>query len=239
MTESKGGQEKTIDPSSIRKSVSSGFAWQGATKVVVQLTSWIATLFVARIIAPAEYGMVAAAAIFIDILLLLTDMGLAHGLIQKTEVSREEEDGIFYISLVLGILGYLIMFTAAPLIAAFYEMPLLTDLLWVFSISLILGSMKTVPLAIAMRRMDFRYRSLVEMSAHLMMTLTVITLALAGFGVWSLAWSPVVSSVVMAIGYLPLLGRVPRLKFPLGEVIATISFGIKYMNTALLYSGWN
>lgn len=232
-------QEKPMDASAIRRGLFSGFAWQGATKIVVQLASWVATLFVARLIAPSDYGMVAAGAVFIEILILVTDMGLAHGLIQKPEISKREEDGIFYISLALGIGGYLVMFVAAPVIAYFYQMPQLTDLLRIFSLGLIFGALKTVPLAIAMRRMDFRYRSLVEMGAHLMMTVTVVVLALAGYGVWSLAWGPVVSNVVMAVGYLPLLRRVPKPQFPFSEVYGTIRFGIKYMSTTLLYSGWH
>lgn len=228
-----------MDLSSIRKGVFSGFAWQGATKLLVQLTSWASTLFVARIIAPSDYGLVAAASVFVEILILVTDMGLAQGLIQKPETSRQEEDGVFYVSLAVGAIGYMLLFAAAPFIAGFYQMPVLTDLLRLICIGVIFGSLKTVPLAIAMRRMDFRYRSLVEMSSNLMMTLTVVTLALNGFGVWSLAWGPVVSNVVMAIGYVPLLGRVPRPWFPLGEVMATVRFGIKFMGTTLLYFFWS
>lgn len=228
-----------MDRSSLRKGIFSGFAWQGATKLVVQMTSWAATLFVARIIAPSDYGVIAAASVFVELLVLITDMGLAQGLIQKAETSRQEEEGVFFVSLAFGISGYLLLFLAAPLIAAFYQMPILTSLLRLISVSVILGCLKTVPLAIAMRRMDFRYRSLVEMAASLMMTLTVVLLAYRGFGVWSLAWGPVVANVVMAVGFLPLLGRVPRPSFPVREVIETIGFGIKFMGSTLLYYGWS
>jgi O-antigen/teichoic acid export membrane protein len=228
-----------MDLASIRKGILSGFAWQGATKLVVQLTSWASTLFVARLIAPSDYGIVAAASVFVELLILVTDMGLSQGLIQKPQTSKQEEDGVFFISLAVGTVGYLLIFAAAPLIAGFYQMPVLTDLLRLICLGVIFGSLKTVPLAIAMRRMDFRYRSLVEMSSSLMMTLTVIVLAVSGFGVWSLAWGPVVSNMMMAIGYLPLLGRVPRPIFSLREVMGTISFGIKVMGTTMLYFGWS
>lgn len=227
-----------MDSSSLRRGIFSGFAWQGATKLVVQMTSWVATLFVARIIAPEDYGIIAATSVFVELLILITDMGLAQGLIQKPKTSTQEEDGVFYVSLALGVIGYLLLFLAAPYIAKFYQMPVLTELLRLTGIGIILGCLKTVPLAIAMRRMDFRYRSLVEMGASLMMTLTVVVLALSGFGVWSLAWGPVVSNAVMAIGFLPLLGRLPRPVFSIGEVMTTIHFGIKFMGSTLLYYGW-
>lgn len=228
-----------MDQTSLRKGIFSGFAWQGATKLVVQLTSWAATLFVARIIAPSDYGVIAAASVFVELLILITDMGLAQGLIQKPETSRQEEEGVFFVSLAFGIIGYFLLFIAAPLIADFYKMPILTDLLRLISVGVVLGCLKTVPLAIAMRRMDFRYRSLVEMAANLAMTLTVVLLAYKGFGVWSLAWGPVVANAVMAVGFLPLLGRVPRPSFPVGEVFKTVGFGVKFMGSTLLYYGWS
>lgn len=225
--------------STIRRGIFSGFAWQGATKLVVQMTSWVATLFVARIIAPEDYGIIAATSVFVELLVLITDMGLAQGLIQKPQTSTQEEDGVFYVSLILGVSGYLLLFLAAPFIASFYRMPVLADLLRLTGISIIFGSLKTVPLAIAMRRMDFRYRSLVEMGASLTMTVTVVSLALSGFGVWSLAWGPVVSNAVMAAGFLPLMRRLPQPVFSLNEVMTTINFGVKYMGSTLLYYGWS
>lgn len=228
-----------MDHTRLRKGIFSGFAWQGATKLVVQVTSWAATLFVARLIAPADYGVIAAASVFVELLILITDMGLAQGLIQKPETSRQEEEGVFFVSLAFGICGYVILFLVAPFVAGFYQMPVLTDLLRLICLSVIFGCLKTVPLAIAMRRMDFRYRSLVEMTGNLAMTLTVVLLAYKGFGVWSLAWGPVVANAVMAIGFLPLLARVPRPIFPIAAVITTMSFGIKFMGSTLLYYGWS
>lgn len=227
-----------MDLSTVKKSVRSGFAWQGLTKLIVQIASWGSTLFVARIIAPSDYGIMAAASVFTELLILVTDMGLAQGLIQKEKNTREEQDGVFYVSLAIGLIAYLLLFAAAPLIAGFYGMPVLTDVLRVIGIGIILGSLKTVPLAIAMRRMDFRYRSLVEMAANLVMTVTVISLAFAGYGIWSLVWGPIASNAVMALAYLPLLGHVPRPVFRLRKVAQAMSFGIKFTGTSLLYYAW-
>lgn len=228
-----------MDLSSVRKGVFSGFAWQGMTKLVVQITSWASTLFVARIIAPSDYGILAAASVFIELMIMVTDMGLAQGLIQKADITREEQDGVFFVSLAMGTMAYALLYAAAPFIAGFYDMAILTEVLRVIGIGVILGSLKTVPLAIAMRRMDFRYRSLVEMAANLTMTLTVITLALNGFGIWSLVWGPIASNTVMALGYLPLLGHIPRPRFSLRDVAAPVSFGAKFTGTTMLYFAWS
>ena len=228
-----------MDFHTVKQAVVRGFAWQGATKVVVQTASWLSTLFVARLIAPADYGVMAAAVVFAQLLVLLTELGLAQGLIQTKDASRSDEDGVFYLSLLLGLLTYSLLYLAAPTIADFYRMPILTDVLRLLGVIVILSALKTVPLAIAMRRMDFRYRSLVEMGSSLVMTATVITLALNGFGIWSLVWGPIVSNLVMVLAYLPLLGRWPAPTLFSRRVARLLSFGAKIAVTNLLYFMWS
>jgi O-antigen/teichoic acid export membrane protein len=228
-----------MDFPAIKRAVLSGFAWQGATKVVVQTASWASTIFVARLIAPSDYGLMAAAAVFAQLLMVLTELGLAQGLIQKKDTSRREEDGVFYLSLALGLLAYAFLYMSAPAIARFYEMPVLVEIQRVLGLMIVFASLKTVPLAIAMRRMDFRYRSLVEMGSSLAMTVTVITLAVNGFGVWSLVWGPIVAQLVMMLAYLPLLGRIPKPTLFSREVAAVLAFGVKVTSTHLLYFVWS
>jgi len=228
-----------MDVTAIRKGIRAGFAWQGLTKLVVQIASWVSTLFVARLIAPSDYGLVAAAGVFTELLVVVTDLGLAHGLIQRADTTAEQLEGAFYVSLFIGVAAYALLFALAPVIASFYDMEILTGIIQLAGIGVILGSLKSVPLAIAMRRMDFRYRSLVEMASTLMLSATVVVLALLDFGVWSLVWGPIVGNLVMVCAYLPLMGRVPRLRFPFSEVLAPVRFGLKVTWTNLLYYAWS
>lgn len=228
-----------MDLAAVKKRVLAGFAWQGMTKLIVQIASWGTTLFVARIISPSEYGIVAAAGVFTELLIILTELGLAQGLIQKPSLTSRERDGAFFVSLALGLAAYVVLFLAAPLIARFYQMPVLTEVVRVSALAVVFGSLKTVPLAIAMRRMNFRYRSLVEMGGTLMMTLSVILMAVSGYGIWSLVWGPVIGHFVMICAYLPLMGRLPRPRFSLADVTAPMRFGLKVTGTNLLYYVWS
>lgn len=223
------------EASQINRSVLSGFAWQGATKFVVQILSWTATIVVARLLSPADYGVMAIVGIFTGILALMVDMGLPQGLIHQSNTSRGQEDNVFYLSLIVSVVLYFLLFFAAPVIASFFSMPILVELLRVAGFGLILASLRGVPLALTMRRLDFRYRSLVDISANLASLLIAVTLAWSGFGVWSLVWAFVASSLVTAVAYLPAIGRFPRLS--LGSGIGDIvRYGWRVMGSDLL---WN
>lgn len=212
--------------SGFHRRVVAGFAWQGATKFAVQAISWVGTIVVARLLAPTDYGLMAIAGVFISLMTMIMDMGLAQGLVQRTEITPEQEDAVFWLSLMLGCGLFLLLFLAAPFIAAFYEMPDLTTLLRLCAFGLIISSLRAVPFAMLMRRLDFRSRALVEMSASLGSMLTVVTLAFNGFGVWSLAWGTIVQQSIVSLGFLRTMRRRPRLRFHWSRIKGILSFGL-------------
>lgn len=225
----------TPETGEFRRSVVSGFAWQGITKLFVQVATWGSTIVVARILVPADYGILAVSGVFTGLLAMLVELGLSYGLIQKPEVTRKEEDGVFYISLCAGLLLYGLLFLAAPAIARFYDMEILSPVLRVAGLGLIIGSLKGVPLAIAMRRMDFRYRSLTEVGTNLTSAVTVVTLAVYGFGVWSLVYSYLLAHLLESIIYLRLLKRIPDPRFTWSVVADVFGYGAKITANNLLY----
>ena len=225
----------TPKPDDLRRKVVSGFAWQGATKLFVQAATWGSTIVVARILVPADYGILAVSGVFTGLLAMLVEMGLSYGLIQKQNVTRQQEDGVFYISLCTGLLLYGLLFLSAPAIARFYNMEILSTVLRVAGLGLIIGSLKGVPLAIAMRRMDFRYRSLTEMATNLTSAITVVTLAVYGFGVWSLVYAYLLAHLLESIIYLRLLKRFPDPRFTWSTVADLFSYGAKITTNNLLY----
>jgi O-antigen/teichoic acid export membrane protein len=223
------------DRTAFHRRVLSGFAWQGATKVVVQTLSWASTIVAARFLLPTDYGLVAISGVFTEVLALLVELGLSYGLIQKAQTTPEQEDAVFYFSIGVSLLAYAVLFAGAPLVAGFYGNPLLTLLLRVAGLGLILGSLKGVPLAIAMRRMDFRHRSLVEMAANLTSAVTVVTLAVTGHGVWSLVLGFLAGQTVGVALFLPAFHRVPRPHLSFAPIAELFGYSMRITANNLLY----
>jgi len=224
-----------VDERGFKKRIISAFAWRGATKFLVQTVGWASTIFVARILLPSDYGLVAVSGLFIGFLGSVAGLGLADGLINKQETTQEEEDGVFYLSLVAGFLMFLVVFLLAPFIANFFEMPLLVNVMRVSALVLVFSGLQVVPYAIAMRKMDFRYRSLVEMGGSLIAALTAVALAMSGFGVWSLVLSVVLMRLFIALAYLPQLDRIPRRRLSYRKIKTVVDFGTTLMVSRLMF----
>lgn len=223
-----------MDHSTLKKKIISGFAWEGSTKLLIQIVSWITTIYVARILSPDDYGIVAVSGVFVGILTVITNMGLSEGLINKAEVTQTEKDGIFWLGLIISILLYLILYLIAPIISHFYKMEMLTDIIRVAGVALIYTSLKVVPQAIAMRRMDFRLISLVGVAGQLSSTITVVVLASHGYGAWSLVWSFIVLQAVTIVFYLTWLNNFPKFRIKIKEISSIVSFGMKMMASSIL-----
>jgi O-antigen/teichoic acid export membrane protein len=212
-----------------------GFAWEAFAKTMAQALSWLSTLFVARLLAPSDYGIMAVASAFTVFLNLVVEMGLSQGLINRKEVTREEQDAVFYLSLAVSSSLYLILFFLSPAIARFYENPVIQDVLRLLGVTFILGSLKIVPLVNAMRNLNFRYRALVEMIAMISAAATSVVMAINGYGVWSLVAAVFVNEATSTILYLGSFGHVPRPVFELAKISSVIGFGARMMMSRILY----
>ncbi len=206
-----------------------GFVWVASTKLVAQVLSWVSTIIVARILNPDDYGLVAISGIFIGILVVVTEMGLSQGLINKAEVSKRDMDSIFWLSLLLGATVFCLLYIVAPYIGSWYESETLVEIIRVSALVPVFSSLKAVPIAIAMREMNFKYRSIVEMVGQLVSIVTVVTMAINGYGVWSLVWAVVAMHIVTFLAYLPILKSIPLPRIYIKETLSVVSFGVKLM----------
>lgn len=223
-----------MSDSNINKKVFHGLLWESSTKFIIQIASWSSTIIVARLLEPEDYGLVAISGIFTGLLMVITELGLAAGLINKKEVSEEEKDIIFWLGLTMSSSFYLVLFFAAPYIATFYLEPDLVNIIRVAGSMLIFSSLKIVPMAILMRDLRFKYTALTQMTAQAVNITTVLILAYKGFGFWALIYSVLASQIVQIFAYLPLMKRFPRPNFALKKARYIISFGSKMMASKIL-----
>ncbi|MHC4701721.1 MAG: oligosaccharide flippase family protein, partial [Planctomycetota bacterium] len=101
---------------------------------------FVVAIVLARKLIPEQFGLIAMLMVFIALARTFIDSGFGSALIQKKEITHEDECSVFYfnIALSIGLAGLLCL--VAPWIAAFYNAPLLTPLTRVLSIKLVTGS---------------------------------------------------------------------------------------------------
>lgn len=157
------------------------------------------TIVLARLLTPADFGLIAMLIVFTSIGVLLVDSGFGTALIQRQGITADDETSVFAYSMTVGAAAGLTLWFAAPYVADFYRQPQLVPLTRLIAWVLPLGALAAVPDALLTKRLDFAARARAEIVASGVSGLVAIALALGGFGVWSIAWQSVVAVGLRAI----------------------------------------
>lgn len=184
------------------KSISHGVPWTfvsfGATKVLSLLT----TIVLARLLSPADFGLMAIALLAFGALGLFQDLGLGATLVLRQDFEEKALGTILTLLMITAVTVAVIVSALAPLAATFFDEPRLTTLLPVLSTTSVFSSFAWFYESLLQREMDFKRRFAGQVSLSLGFTLTAIPLAIAGAGIWALVLGQVASTVIYSATYL-------------------------------------
>lgn len=186
---------------------------------------FVVAIVLARLLDPADFGLMAMLLVFTTLASLLVDGGLGAALVQKQRATENDEATAFLASLGMSILLAATLWLAAPGIAAFYSRPQLTGLMRLVLLVLPLGALAAVPNAILSLRLDFRTRAGAELVTSIVSGVLALLLAWHGFGVWSLAWQAVVGACMRAFMLWILSRWYPRGRFDVHALRGLLRFG--------------
>jgi O-antigen/teichoic acid export membrane protein len=174
--------------------------WRSGSQVLTQIVSWASTLIVIRLLAPQDYGLFAMAQVMLMLLSTMNGWGLASALIREQEVTDERLRQTLGMLILLNGGLALTQFLAAPLVALWFEEPMVADLLRVQALIYLAVPFSALPHAILSRRMDFRRPAQVRLVVAVAGATTAMTGALSGWGVWTLVAAPMVMFLTEAVG---------------------------------------
>jgi teichuronic acid exporter len=184
----------------LRQKVLSGLRWSAAGKFSGQLISWAITIIVMRLLTPGDYGLMAMAGVFIAFLFLLNELGLGAALIQRQEMNETILRQTFGMLLVINLCLFLTLLFTAPLIASFFNEQRVVPIIRLLSTQFIMMPFTIIPQSLLIREMDFKGISIVEFISALAGSGVTLSLALNGFGVWSLVWGSMAIIMSRTIG---------------------------------------
>jgi O-antigen/teichoic acid export membrane protein len=180
-----------------------GFVWSftgAAGRAVLQIG---ATVALARLLTPAEFGAVAAALLVVGLAQLVTQLGVAPALVHRKDLNGTEIATAFWFSLLLSIAFAAAMYVFASPLGGIVGLPPDSHLLPLLSVTLVLAGAAAVPAGLLQRQMRFRPMAVVDLLAAGPARIGLsVALALAGFGAEALAWAEIVAAAVTAAGYL-------------------------------------
>ncbi|WP_456372380.1 lipopolysaccharide biosynthesis protein [Thiolapillus sp.] len=210
---------------SITREVAHSLKWVTVSKFMAQVIRWGVTFLVIRILNPDDYGLMAMAGVVLSFFEVFASAGLGTALIQAATFSRRQVQEIFGLLLLVNLILALGMGLLAPWAADYYKDERLIPILHVLPFVLMISSLETLPSAMLTREMQFKRRSLAELTASAIAALFTLWLAWQGWGVWALIWG-YMSEVTLRALLLNLVN--PMLVLPLfrfNHSLPLLSFG--------------
>lgn len=213
--------------------------WSSIDRFSTQGIQFVFSILIARQLLPSDYGVVAMLGIFLAVSQTFIDSGFGTALIRKIDRTDTDFSTVFYFNIVVAAFFYLVLWFAAPYIAAFYEIPLLEDVTRVVALTLIFSSLSGVQNAKLSIAIDFKTRAKISVSVTLLTGAIGLWMAYNGYGVWALVAQSVFASLLGTVLLWCLVRWMPKRTFSWQSFREMFSFGSKLLASALLDTIYN
>jgi len=210
---------------SLKSKFLSNLGWLGLSRIIIQTGTWIATIIVARLLTPADYGLVGMAGLFTGIIMLFGDFGLGASIIQKKELNIDELTSLFYVLSGIGCIVTILIFLIAPLGGLFFKEHEVTNLIRLSSITFLVSSLSTIPRNLMQKEMKFKTLGIIQAVSALSSSVITILLAWKGLGAYSLMWGTVSNSLFNTILSCIYQKFIPRLNLSVEFLKDHLRFG--------------
>lgn len=184
----------------VQKAARAG-AWSALDVLMRQVVNFVVLMIMARLLTPADFGIVALVSFFAGISIVFVQGGLSQALIQRQQTSREEESAVFWWNLGGSALfaGFLVLIS--PAVASFYGHPVIQPLMLVAAAQILFAALGAVQTALLTRALRFDRLAISGAIASAASGAIGIGAALAGWGLWALAFQlaslALISSLVL------------------------------------------
>jgi O-antigen/teichoic acid export membrane protein len=194
-----------------------GIKWIGGSVAFTQLVRFLTTAVLARLLTPEIFGLVAMAQVAIQLISVIREVGVGAAYIQRQDRGPEDAaaaaNTTFLMSLAVNGLLFVLAWFAAPLVVRFFDNAELLAVLRVMFMLFLIDAFDTTPSMILQKRLEFDKTALAEIAASGMNAVVAISLAAAGYGVWSLVVGQLSSRLARTGLVFVLSGFRPRLQF--------------------------
>ena len=223
-----------MEKQQIKSKVMFSLFWKLMERGGTQGIQFIVQIVLARLLLPEEYGIIALLSIFISFANLFVQSGFNTALIQKKDADKVDFSSVFYLSLFIAGLLYVILFITAQFIADFFREPQLVLLLRILSCTLFFGALNSIQNAYLAKNMMFKKLFFSSLGAIVVSGAIGVITAYSGWGVWALVAQQLVNQFVITIILWFTIKWRPSFLFSFKRVRVLFSFGWKLLVSAVL-----
>jgi O-antigen/teichoic acid export membrane protein len=196
-----------------RPGIASPLIWSTASNLGTQALAFLTFAILARLLGAPAFGLVALAALVIDLLLVVSNAGINEAVVQRPTLAEEDADTAFWANLACGLAFCAVTVAAAPLVASLFGQPRLTPIVTALAAIFAITPLGAIHTARLTRELRFRAIAIRTITASLAGAAVGLPLAFAGYGVWALVGQRLAMGLAMALSAWANRPWMPRLRF--------------------------
>ncbi|NLE05974.1 MAG: lipopolysaccharide biosynthesis protein [Crenarchaeota archaeon] len=214
---------------SLAKSTYTALLWSFIDRAGEQVLRFVFSIVLARLLLPADFGLLGMAYVVTEIARIIVQGGLGLGLINKKNTSIIDESSVFYVNLVLGFLGTVIVYSLAPVICSFYKNSAIIPIVRILSLNIVLGATGTIQTVLMTKKINFKTQTKVSISATSISGAIGIIMAFKNFGIWALVYQNLIRTAIYSLLMWFTYKWRPKIVFSLKSIIELFNFGYKIL----------
>jgi len=168
------------------------------------------TAILARMLTPADFGLIAMIAPLLALADSLSNFGLETATVQREELDNKQLSASFWVSLKVNALIICLMVIMAPILAQFYQQEELIGITVAMTLGFLAVCLTFVHKSLLKRQMRFGVLTIIEVFSLVIAAASAIFAASIGWGYWALVLQLVVMQLVQSIGYLIICPWLPE-----------------------------
>ena len=205
------------------------FFWSFVDGVGSQGSQLIITIMLARLLTPADFGVIGLISVVVYLSNVIGNGGLNNSLIRKTKVSDDDFTSVFVFNVAIGIILYVIIFFSSGLLAHFLNLPQAEIYLKIYALSIIFTAFEQIQRVALTLDLNFRTQAKITLFSVIFSGAIALILAHYGFGVWALIVQTVVLSSVRCIIFWCVIRWRPTGHFKIPLLLEHLNFGYKLL----------
>lgn len=218
----------------LNSKIISSLLWVSFEKFGYSVIQFIATLVLARLLTPEDFGIIGTVYILISLSQMVVQSGLGMALVNKKDVTSIDYNTVFTFNIGCSVMLYLILFFTAPLIATFYNNLVLIPVIRVITLTVIISSLTLIQRVHLLRSLDFKKQSIISNVSFLIAICISIVLALYDFGVWALVLQQLLYRVFYLFAIFYFVKFKPKILFSVRSFKSLYGFGVKLFGASFL-----
>ena len=229
----------SIDNQKLKRSGLKAGAWNFSTTIISQLRNFIVSLILARLLSPADFGLLGMATVFVGVVETFVDFGFGASIVQAKRITRQQMSTVFYINLIMGLIFAVTMFFSSGIIASFFHEERLNAIVKVLSAKFIVKALQIMPEVQFKRALNYHDPFKISIISGIISGILGIMFAFLDYGVWALVYSQIIGWGISLVLQYWKTKWYPMPYFNIHEIKDLWKFGYKFSLSVMIDQVFN